>query len=102
MIVRIRIRPASDFAMARGHRRADGPRCAFLRAVTTAACARSIRHRLRRHFEPAARARVLRHLAAPELIAKRLTPDLLNHIAAEHRRGRRLLVLTTNLDAERP
>ena len=37
-----------------------------------------------------------------DLIAKRVTPDLLNDIAAEHRRGRRLLVLTTNLDAERP
>jgi len=36
------------------------------------------------------------------LIAKRVTPELLNDIAAEHRRGRRLLVLTTNLDAERP
>lgn len=37
-----------------------------------------------------------------DLIAKRVTPELLNDIAAEHRRGRRLLVMTTNLDAERP
>jgi len=37
-----------------------------------------------------------------DLIAKRVTPELLNDIAVEHRRGRRLLVLTTNLDAERP
>jgi hypothetical protein len=37
-----------------------------------------------------------------DLIAKRVTPELLNDVAAEHRRGRRLLVLTTNLDAERP
>ena len=37
-----------------------------------------------------------------DLIAKRVTPELLNDVAAEHRRGRRLLVLTSNLDAERP
>ena len=37
-----------------------------------------------------------------DLIAKRVTPDLLTDIAAEHRKGRRLLVMTTNLDAERP
>ena len=37
-----------------------------------------------------------------DLIAKRVTPELLNDVAAEHRRGRRLLVVTTNLDAERP
>lgn len=37
-----------------------------------------------------------------DLIAKRVTPELLNDIAAEYRRGRRLLVMTTNLDAERP
>jgi predicted acylesterase/phospholipase RssA len=34
-------------------------------------------------------------------IAKRVTPKLLADIAAEHQRGRRLFVLTTNLDAER-
>ena len=37
-----------------------------------------------------------------DLIAKRVTSELLHDVAAEHRRGRRLLVLTTNLDAERP
>jgi hypothetical protein len=36
------------------------------------------------------------------LIAKRVTSKLLEEIAAEHRKGRRLFVLTTNLDAERP
>ena len=30
------------------------------------------------------------------------TPDLVAAVAAEHRRGRRLLVVTTNLDAQRP
>jgi predicted acylesterase/phospholipase RssA len=37
-----------------------------------------------------------------DLIAKRVTPELLSDVAAEHRRGRRLLVLTSSLDAERP
>jgi hypothetical protein len=37
-----------------------------------------------------------------ELIAKRVTPELLADVAAEHARGRRLFVMTTNLDAERP
>jgi hypothetical protein len=36
-----------------------------------------------------------------ETIAKRVTPKLLEDIAAEHKKGRRLLVLTTNLDSER-
>jgi hypothetical protein len=36
------------------------------------------------------------------LIEKRVTPDLLKAIAAEHARGRRLFILTTNLDAGRP
>ncbi|RDE05596.1 hypothetical protein DVW87_10210 [Sphingomonas aracearum] len=35
------------------------------------------------------------------LIARHVTPAFLARIAAEHRRGRRLLVLTTNLDAQR-
>lgn len=35
------------------------------------------------------------------LIARYVTSDFLARVAAEHRRGRRLLVLTTNLDAER-
>ncbi|MET0867924.1 MAG: patatin-like phospholipase family protein [Pseudorhodoplanes sp.] len=37
-----------------------------------------------------------------DLIAKRTTPELLKAIAAEHARGRRLLIVTTNLDAGRP
>lgn len=36
------------------------------------------------------------------LLEKRITPGLLVEIAAEHRKGRRLLVVTTNLDAGRP
>ncbi len=37
-----------------------------------------------------------------DLIAKRVTIDLLKAIAAEHARGRRLFIVTTNLDAGRP
>jgi predicted patatin/cPLA2 family phospholipase len=37
-----------------------------------------------------------------EFIAKRYTPQLLADIAAEHRRGRRLIVITTNIDSARP
>jgi hypothetical protein len=36
-----------------------------------------------------------------DMISKRVTEKLLTEIAAEHRRGRRLLVATTNLDAGR-
>ncbi len=36
-----------------------------------------------------------------DLIAKEFTPAMLADIAAEYRRGRRLFVITTNLDAER-
>jgi predicted acylesterase/phospholipase RssA len=36
-----------------------------------------------------------------DTIAKQMTPELLADIAAEHRRGRRLFVVTTNLDCER-
>jgi hypothetical protein len=35
------------------------------------------------------------------MIAKQVTPEFLAAIAAEHRKGRRLFVTTTNLDAER-
>ena len=35
------------------------------------------------------------------LIARYATPALIDRIAAEHRRGRRLLVMTANLDAQR-
>ncbi|RKE73329.1 patatin-like phospholipase family protein [Pseudorhodoplanes sinuspersici] len=37
-----------------------------------------------------------------DLIAKRVTPDLIQAIAAEHARGRKLFITTTNLDAGRP
>jgi predicted acylesterase/phospholipase RssA len=36
------------------------------------------------------------------LIAKTITPELLRKVADEHQRGRRLFVVTTNLDAARP
>ncbi len=36
------------------------------------------------------------------LIKKYLSPQVMRAIAAEHRKGRRLLIGTTNLDAERP
>lgn len=35
------------------------------------------------------------------LIEKRVTPELMANVAAEHRKGRRLLVVTTNADAGR-
>jgi hypothetical protein len=37
-----------------------------------------------------------------DTIARQVTPELLLAVAAEHRRGRRLLVLTTNIDTARP
>ena len=36
-----------------------------------------------------------------QLLEKRVTPQLLAEVAAEHRRGRRLLTITTNVDAGR-
>lgn len=36
-----------------------------------------------------------------QLVSTYITNDILQKIAAEHRRGRRLLVLTTNLDSQR-
>ncbi|HEX4556970.1 MAG TPA: patatin-like phospholipase family protein [Xanthobacteraceae bacterium] len=36
-----------------------------------------------------------------QLISKRVTPELLADVAAEYRKGRRLFVMTTNLDAGR-
>ena len=36
-----------------------------------------------------------------DFIAKAMTPELLADIAAQHRAGRRLFIVTTNLDAER-
>jgi hypothetical protein len=35
------------------------------------------------------------------LLARRVTPELIADVAAEHRKGRRLFVVTTDLDAER-
>lgn len=37
-----------------------------------------------------------------DLVAKQFTRELMHDVAAEHERGRRLFVLTTNLDAGRP
>jgi len=37
-----------------------------------------------------------------KVVAHYVTPEFLAEIAAEHRKGRRLLIGTTNLDAERP
>lgn len=37
-----------------------------------------------------------------KMIEKRVTPEMLSAIAAEHAKGRRLFVVTTNLDAGRP
>ncbi len=37
-----------------------------------------------------------------KLIEKRVTPEILSAVAAEHAKGRRLFVVTTNLDAGRP
>ena len=36
------------------------------------------------------------------VIASYVTEDFLKEVAAEHRKGRRLLIGTTNLDAQRP
>ncbi|WP_066769889.1 patatin-like phospholipase family protein [Candidatus Viadribacter manganicus] len=40
--------------------------------------------------------------ALRELIATHITPEMLRQVAAEHAKGRRLLVVTTNLDAAQP
>ena len=37
-----------------------------------------------------------------KLIEKRVTPEILSAVAAEHAKGRRLFVVTTNMDAGRP
>lgn len=37
-----------------------------------------------------------------DFVAKRITPELLAAVAEQHKRGRRLIVLTTNLDYGRP
>ncbi len=43
-----------------------------------------------------------RRLALYELVSSFVDEDMLHRIAEEHRRGRRLVVVTTNLDAQRP
>jgi predicted acylesterase/phospholipase RssA len=40
--------------------------------------------------------------SANGIISRFVTPELLDAVAREHRRGRRLYVVTTNLDAQRP
>jgi predicted acylesterase/phospholipase RssA len=67
---------------------------------------------LREIYTTITAADVFEHHATPESlldswplrdsIARRVTPELLADIASEHRGGRRLLVVTTNIDAERP
>jgi len=53
-------------------------------------------------FEDASRADSLMDTwPLKDLLAKRVTPELLADIAAEHNKGRRLFVVTCNLDAER-
>ena len=66
---------------------------------------------LRKNFTEITAADVFEDKATPEslfdtwplkrLIEKRVTMEMLAEIAAEHRKGRRLLVVTTNLDAGR-
>jgi hypothetical protein len=43
-----------------------------------------------------------RRVALHELVASFVTEDMLQKIAVEHRKGRRLCVVTTNIDAQRP
>jgi hypothetical protein len=43
-----------------------------------------------------------RRIALYELVASFVDEEMLHKIAAEHRRGRRLAVVTTNIDAQRP
>lgn len=43
-----------------------------------------------------------RRTALRELVSSFVTEDLMQRVAAEHRRGRRLAVVTTNIDAQRP
>jgi hypothetical protein len=53
-------------------------------------------------FSIAANASVADDSPLVKLIEERVTPELLAAVAAEHRKGRRLLVGTTHLDAQRP
>jgi len=43
-----------------------------------------------------------RRAALYDMVSSFVTPQMLQEIAAEHRRGRRLAVVTTNIDAQRP
>jgi Patatin-like phospholipase len=43
-----------------------------------------------------------RRMALYDLVSSFVDEEMLQEIAAEHRRGRRLVVVTTNLDAQRP
>lgn len=43
-----------------------------------------------------------RRMALYDLVSSFVDADMLKEVAAEHRRGRRLVVVTTNLDAQRP
>lgn len=45
---------------------------------------------------------LISHDSAHDIISRYITPRLLSDIAREHRKGRRLYVITTNLDAQRP
>ena len=48
------------------------------------------------------RSGLLRREPLQELVASLVDPELLSRVAQEHDRGRKLYVLTTNLDAQRP
>jgi hypothetical protein len=45
---------------------------------------------------------LISHTSVHGFISRYVTPRLLSDIAQEHRKGRRLYVITTNLDAQRP
>ncbi|WP_064681186.1 patatin-like phospholipase family protein [Rhizobium bangladeshense] len=45
---------------------------------------------------------LLRQEPLRRMVERHLTQEILDKIAAEHRKGRRLLVLTSNLDSQRP
>jgi predicted acylesterase/phospholipase RssA len=58
--------------------------------------------KVRNIFSMAANASVVDTGPLEGLIAQYVTPELVSAIAAEHRKGRRLLIGTTHLDAQRP
>lgn len=59
-------------------------------------------HRLRNPVEILAGNGLLDPAPLQRLIAENLGPELIERIGAQHRDGRRLYVVTTNLDAQRP